>query len=98
MEQQTQNDAVPRMAEESAAPNHVEEVRQDRRLTKDEQRQQISDLWERASNFHANMFGTYEKTLEERSAEQERAVFHVISSRQDSVRSAYNDVYDRTDP
>jgi len=74
----------------------AEEVRQDRRLTRGEQRQQLTDLWARVSEGHASLLRTHEAILEDRAAEQERAVFYVSGTQQDSVRSAYNDVYDRT--
>jgi len=74
----------------------VEEVRQDRRLDKGEQRQQITDLWNRVSEYHASTFKAHEEILEERAADQERAVFYVFPPQQDSVRAAYNDLHDRT--
>jgi hypothetical protein len=74
----------------------AEEVRQDRRLTKAEGRKQITALWNRVSEGHASLLKTHEAILEDRAAEQERAVFYVSGTQQDSVRSAYNDLYDRT--
>ncbi len=74
----------------------AEEVRQDRRLTKAEGRAQITDLWNRVSDYHATMFGTHEEILEDRAATQEQAVFYVFPPQRDSVRAAYNDLYDRT--
>ena len=74
----------------------VEQVREDRRLTRPEQRQQITDIWNRVSEYHASTFKAHEAILEDRAAEQEKAVFYVSGTQQDSVRSAYNDVYDRT--
>jgi len=75
----------------------VEEVREDRRLTRPEQRQQITDLWSRVSEFHANMFKTHEQILADRAAAQEQAVFYTFPPQRDSVRSAYNDLYSRTE-
>jgi len=74
----------------------VEQVRQDRRLDKGEQRQQIGDIWNRVSEYHATTFKAHEEILADRVGEQERAVFHVSGAQQDSVRAAYNDLYDRT--
>jgi hypothetical protein len=74
----------------------VEQVRADRRLTRPEQRQQITDIWNRVSEYHATTFKAHEELLADRAAEQERAVFYVSGAQQDSVRAAYNDVYDRT--
>jgi HSP90 family molecular chaperone len=49
----------------------VEQVRQDRRLDKGEQRQQITDIWNRVSEFHATTFKAHEGILEDRAGEQE---------------------------
>jgi len=74
----------------------AEEVRGDRRLTKAEGRAQITDLWNRVSDYHATTFKAYEAILEDRAAAQEQAVFYTFPPQRDSVRSAYNDLYDRT--
>jgi hypothetical protein len=74
----------------------VEEVRADRRLNKAEARAQITDLWNRVSDYHERMLKAHESGLEDRAAEQEKAVFYVSGTQQDSVRSAYNDLYART--
>jgi len=75
----------------------VEEVRQDRRLTKAEGRQQITDIWNRVSEYHASTFKAHEEILEDRAAEQERGVFYIFPPQRDSVRSAYNDLYSRAE-
>ncbi len=74
----------------------VEQVRADRRLDKGEQRAQITDVWNRVSDYHESTLKAHEELLADRAAEQERAVFYVFPPQQDSVRAAYNDLYDRT--
>jgi len=75
----------------------VEQVREDRRLTRPEQRQQITDLWNRVSEYHATTFKAHKEILEERAADQEKAVFYIFPPQRDSVRAAYNDLYSRTE-
>ncbi len=75
----------------------VEEVRQDRRLTRPEQRAQITDLWNRVSEYHATTFKAHEEILEDQAATQEQAVFYTFPPQRDSVRSAYNDLNRRTE-
>ena len=72
-------------------------MRQDRRLNKGEQRQQLTDLWNRVSEGQARLFKAYEEILADRAAEQEKGVFYVFPPQRDSVRSAYNDLYSRTE-
>jgi tetratricopeptide (TPR) repeat protein len=74
----------------------VERVKADRRLDKTEQLMQIRETWDEASEVRARVMEAYEKQLEERSARAEHSLFHVIPANRDSVRQAYNDVYDRT--
>jgi hypothetical protein len=74
----------------------AEEVRQDRRLTKGEQRAQITDLWNRVSDYHERMLKAHESGLADRVGEQERAVFYTFPPLRDSIRAAYNDLSTRT--
>ncbi len=76
----------------------VEKIKQDRRLDKNEQRARIQETWHRAAGAHAELMKVYEARLEERSAQAEHSLFYVIPDNRDSVRSAYNDLYDRTTP
>jgi hypothetical protein len=76
----------------------VELIKSDRRLDKTEIRQKITRLWERATDAHAALMKAYEQQLEETADERLRSLFYVIPSNRDSVRQAYNDVYDRTQP
>lgn len=76
----------------------VELVKSDRRLDKTEQSQKLQQVWKGATAAHAELMQVYDARLEERSNEAERGLFSVIPSRQDSVRQAYNDLYDRTTP
>jgi len=74
----------------------VEQVRGDRRLTRPEQRQQITDIWNRVSEYHASTFKAHEELLADRAAEQEKGVFYVSGAQQNSVREVYDDLYRRT--
>jgi hypothetical protein len=75
----------------------IEQIKSDRRLDKSEQRLQISETWNRATEAHANLMTWYQGQLEERSAEQERRVFHIGTQQmQDSARSTYADLYHHT--
>jgi|SRR5215211_6625075 len=76
----------------------VKMIRDDRRLDKGEIRQQIREQWHKAEDVYQQVMAAYERQLEEDSAEKERGVFYVGGRElQDSVRSAYNDLYDRTE-
>jgi hypothetical protein len=76
----------------------VAKIREDRRLDKGEQQQQLQAEWNRAMEYRGQMMKAYEDHLEEDSAERERSLFSVIPANRDSVRQAYNDLYDRTTP
>jgi molecular chaperone GrpE (heat shock protein) len=132
MEQQTQNNGAPRIAEEAEVSGaqqpmqqpvqqteaqqvdhsfledaiaqlqggldlKVQEVRDDRRLTKEEQRAKITDLWNRASAAYPEILKSYERKLREDVDEREQSLFHVPLSLRDSVRAAYSDARDRTE-
>ncbi len=75
----------------------VQEIRDDRRLTRDEQRAKITDLWNRASAAYPQILKNYERVLAEDVDKAEHRLFYVATDR-DSVRSAYNDLYDRVKP
>jgi hypothetical protein len=74
----------------------VEQVRADRRLTKAEGRAQITDIWNRVSEYHASTFKAHEELLADRAATQEQAVFYTFPPQRDSIRAAYNDLSTRT--
>ena len=76
----------------------VDQVKEDRRLDKNEQRLKIQDTWNEATDVHARVMKAYEHELEARATQAEQGLFHVIPANRDSVRQAYNDVYDRTVP
>lgn len=78
--------------------NIVEQIKSDRRLDRTEIHHRIRETWHRASGVHAELMQVYERQLEEDSAEREQSLFRVAPNMRDSVRSAYNDVYDRTAP
>jgi hypothetical protein len=73
----------------------VEEVRSDRRLTKEEQRAKISILWDRAAAAYPEALRHYEEVLSQDVEKAEDRLFHVGVSERSDVRSAYNDLYDR---
>jgi hypothetical protein len=73
----------------------VQEIRDDRRLTPDQQRAQITDLWNRVSAVYPDIIKTYERVLAQDVETTENGLFYVIPSDRDSVRSAYNDLHDR---
>jgi hypothetical protein len=74
----------------------VQEVRDDRRLTPEEQREKITDLWNRASEAYPEVLKNYERVLEEDVEKAEQSLFYILPSNRASVRAAYNDTYDRT--
>jgi hypothetical protein len=74
----------------------VQEVRDDRRLTRDEQRAKITDLWNRVSEGYPEILKNYEQVLEEDVQKAEQSLFYILPSNRASVRAAYNDTYDRT--
>jgi tetratricopeptide (TPR) repeat protein len=73
----------------------VEEIRSDKRLTREEQRAQISILWDRACAAYPEGLKAYERVLAQDVEDAEDRLFHVGVSERDSVRSAYNDLHDR---
>jgi hypothetical protein len=83
---------------QSELDRRIERVRADRRLDKTEQRMQIRETWDEAKEVRARVMEAYGKQLEERSAQAEHSLFYVIPDNRDSVRQAYNDLYDRTTP
>jgi hypothetical protein len=74
----------------------VQEIRDDRRLTPDEQRAKITDLWGRVSEAYPAVLKAYERTLSEDVEKAEQSLFYILPSNRASVRAAYNDTYDRT--
>jgi hypothetical protein len=99
--QETQEDAITHPVREDAVAHlkdaldqRVEEIRSDRRLDKGEQRQKLTDLWNRISEDFPRLLETYERTLTEQVERAENRLFYVATNR-DSVRSAYSDVESR---
>jgi hypothetical protein len=74
----------------------AELIRNDQTIDSTERRIQMQELWDKAVEARAQLTEIYERQLEEDSADIEKRVFYTIPSERDSVRSAYNDVYDRT--
>ena len=76
----------------------VQKIREDRRLDKGEQQQAVRAEWNRATEFRGRLLKAYEQHLEDGVATKERFLFAVPPANRDSVRQAYNDLYDRTTP
>ena len=75
----------------------VQMIRDDAGIDPTEKRLRIREQWQKAEDVHRQVMDRYEAQLDETSAERERALFHVgTREMQDSVRSAYSDLYDRT--
>jgi len=74
----------------------AQEIRDDRRLTPNEQRAAITDLWNRVSAVYPDIIKTYERVLAEKVESAEQGLFYIIPSNRASVRAAYSDAYDRT--
>jgi hypothetical protein len=53
-------------------------------------------LWSKALQAQSEVYELYERDLEQTVTKREQSLFHVPQGMRDSVRSAYNDVYDRT--
>ena len=71
----------------------AEEIRTDARLDTGEKSRQIQHLYNEAKEAKQVFEKRYEQQLAEESAEAEKKVFHVIPSERDSVRAAYDSVY-----
>jgi hypothetical protein len=76
----------------------VQEIRDDRRLTPEEQRAKITDLWNRVSEAYPQVIKNYERMLSENVETAEKSLFYITPANRQSFRSAYNDAYDRTAP
>ena len=74
----------------------AEEIRTDASLDDGEKSRQIQHLYNEAKEAKQVFEKRYEQQLAEESAEAEKKVFHVIPSERDSVRAAYNEVYNAT--
>jgi len=74
----------------------VAQIRDDRRLTRDEIRAQIQGAWEAAQKSYSEALAGHTRQLEEDVVEREKEVFAVSPAVRSSVRQAYADAYDRT--